>query len=126
FGPLRLGSSPTQLLQAAGQPSRRVDRSFRWCSSLRKAKGARRPGVAVVFDQQGQAAFIATTAGGKGKPKRARKLGRGLFVVRKGKGGDRIWGYRKGKLRFRAVAAPGIAAKPGRALAAFRASGLGK
>ena len=126
FGPLRLGSAPAQLLRAAGQPGRRVERSFRWCSTRRKAKGARSSGVAVVFDQQGQATFIATTAGGKGKPKRAKKLGRGLFVARKGKGGDRIWGYRKGKLRFTAVATPRIAAKPGRALAAFRASGLGR
>jgi microsomal dipeptidase-like Zn-dependent dipeptidase len=126
FGPLRLGSTPVQLLQAAGQPSQRVDRSFRWCSSRRKAKGARSSGVSVVFDQQEQAAFVATTASGKGKPKRAKKLGRGLFVARKGKGGDRLWGYRKGKLRFSAVATPRIAAKPGRALAAFRASGLAR
>jgi microsomal dipeptidase-like Zn-dependent dipeptidase len=126
FGPLRLGGDPAQLLKAAGQPSQRVGNTFNWCSTRRKAKGARRAGAAVVFDQQGQAAFIATTASGKGKPKRAKKLGRGLFVARKGKGGDRIWGYRKGKLRFTAVATPRIAAKPGRALAAFRASGLGK
>lgn len=126
FGPLRLGGNPAQLLQAAGQPSQRVERTFRWCSTRRKAKGARHSGVAVVFDDQGQAAFVASTASGKGKPKRAKKLGRGLFVARKGKGGDRIWGYRKGKLRFTAVATPRIAAKPGRALAAFRASGLGK
>ena len=124
FGPLRLGSSPQQVLLAAGQPSQRVASSFRWCSSRGKARGARSAGAAVVFDEQGKATFIASTAAGKGKPKRAKKLGKGLFVARKGRGGDRVWGYRKGKLRFTAVASPRIAAKAGRVKAALRASGL--
>ncbi|HEV2789956.1 MAG TPA: Coagulation factor 5/8 type domain-containing protein [Solirubrobacterales bacterium] len=124
FGPLRLGRGPEQTLLAAGQPARRVGRSFRWCSSRGKARGARSAGVAVLFGPDGKAALIAGTAAGKGKPKRAEKLGRGLFVVRKGPGGDRVWGYRKGKLRFTAVAAPRLAAKPGRFKAALRATGL--
>ncbi len=124
LGALRLGQTPKQTLLAAGQPSQRVASSFRWCSSRGKARGARGAGVAVVFDQQGQAAFIVSTAAGKGKPKRAKKLGRGLFVARKGPGGDRVWGYRKGKLRFTAVASPRVAAKAGRVKAALRASGL--
>lgn len=126
FGPLRLGHSPAQVLLAAGQPSRRVGSSFSWCSNRHKAKGARRAGAAVVFDQQGEAAFVASTARSAGKPRGAKKLGRGLFVVRKGPGGDRVWGYRKGKLRFTAVATPAIAAKAGRTIAAFRASGLAR
>ncbi|HEU5063249.1 MAG TPA: Coagulation factor 5/8 type domain-containing protein [Solirubrobacterales bacterium] len=126
FGPLRLGHSPGRILRAAGQPSSRIAHSFNWCSNRRKAKGARRAGAAVVFDQEGKAVFIASTTSGKGKPKRARKLGRGLFVVRKGPGGDRVWSYRKGKLRFIAVATPAIAAKAGRTIAAFRASGLAR
>jgi microsomal dipeptidase-like Zn-dependent dipeptidase len=124
FGPLRLGRSPEQTLLAAGQPGRRADRSFRWCSTRGKARGARSAGVAVLFGADGKASLIAGTAAGKGKPKRAKKLGRGLFVVRKGSGGDRVWGYRKGKLRFTAVAAPRLAAKAGRLEAAFRAAGL--
>jgi microsomal dipeptidase-like Zn-dependent dipeptidase len=124
FGPLKLGRTPQQTLLAAGQPQRRVNRSFRWCSMRAKAKGAKESGVAVVFGAGEKAAFIATTANGKGKPKRAKKLGRGLFVVRKGPGGDRVWGYRKGKLRFRAVTAPKLAKKAGRLRAAFRATGL--
>ncbi|HEX6152759.1 MAG TPA: hypothetical protein VFZ19_04470, partial [Solirubrobacterales bacterium] len=124
LGPLKLGRTPQQTLLAAGQPQRRVKRSFRWCSTRAKARGAKESGVAVVFGAGEKAAFIATTANGKGKPKRAKKLGRGLFVVRKGPGGDRVWGYRKGKLRFRAVAAPKVAKKPGRLRAAFRETGL--
>jgi hypothetical protein len=124
FGPLKLGRTAQQTLLAAGQPQRRVNRSFRWCSTRAKAKGAKESGVAVVFDAGERAAFIATTANGQGKPKRAKKLGRGLFAVRKGPGGDRIWGYRKGKLRFRAVVAPELAKKAGRLQAAFREAGL--
>ncbi|HKO36837.1 MAG TPA: Coagulation factor 5/8 type domain-containing protein [Solirubrobacterales bacterium] len=124
FGPLKLGHTPQQTLLAAGQPQRRVKRSFRWCSTRAKAKGAKESGVAVVFGSGERTAFVATTASGKGKPKRAQKLGRGLFVVRKGPGGDRVWAYRKGKLRFRAVAAPKLAKKTGRLRAAFRETGL--
>jgi microsomal dipeptidase-like Zn-dependent dipeptidase len=124
FGPLKLGRTPQQTLLAAGQPQRRMNRSFRWCSTRAKAKGAKESGIAVVFGSGERAAFIATTANGKGKAKRARKLGRGLFVVREGPGGDRVWGYRKGKLRFRAVAAPKLAKKAGRLRAAFREAGL--
>ncbi len=124
LGPLALGRSPEQTLLAAGQPQRRVKRSFRWCATGAKARGAQEAGVAAVFDGGEKAAFIATTTAGKGKPKGARKLGRGLFVVRKGPGGDRIWAYRKGKLRFRAVSSPRLAKKAGRIRSAFRASGL--
>jgi microsomal dipeptidase-like Zn-dependent dipeptidase len=124
FGPLQLGRDAEQTLIVGGQPQRRVERSFLWCAAKRKAKGARESAVAVVFDEAGQAAFVATTAAGKAKPKRAKKLGRGFFVVRKGPGGDRVWAYRKGKLRFRAVAAPRLAKKAGRLQAAFRQSGL--
>jgi hypothetical protein len=124
FGPLQLGRTAQQTLFAAGQPQQRLNRSFRWCSTRAKAKGAQEAAVAIVFDAGGKAVFVATTVAGKGKPKRAKKLGRGLFVVRKGSGGDRIWGYRKGKLQFRAVATPRLAAKAGRLRAALRESGL--
>ncbi|HST70342.1 MAG TPA: Coagulation factor 5/8 type domain-containing protein [Solirubrobacterales bacterium] len=124
FGPLKLGQTPEQTLLAAGQPQRRVNRSFRWCSTRARAKGAKESGVAVVFDAGERAAFIATSANGKGKPKRAKKLGRGLFVALEGPGGDRVWSYREGKLRFRAVAAPKLAKKAGRLRAAFREAGL--
>jgi hypothetical protein len=124
LGPLRLGRTAEQTLFAAGQPQQRVKRSFRWCSTRKKAKGAQEAAVAVVFDAGDKAVLVATTAAGKAKPKQAKKLGRGLFVVRKGPGGDRVWGYRKGKLQFRAVTAPWLAKKAGLLRAAFRESGL--
>lgn len=125
FGPLRLGQQPQQILLAAGQPQRRAGRSFLWCSTRPKAKGAAAAGTAVVFDSAGKAAFVASTAAAKPKPRRARKLGKDLFVVRRGPGGDRVWAYRRGKLRFTAVVAPRLARKAGPLRATFRQSGLG-
>jgi microsomal dipeptidase-like Zn-dependent dipeptidase len=136
-GPLQLGRGYETTLRAAGQPSRRVGTSFRWCSTRGKAKGAKSAAVAVVFDQAGKASFVVSTAAGKGKPKvakkkgqgkkskaRVKKLGPGLFVARKGGGGDRLWGYRKGKLRFTAVATPQIASKAKYVRAALREAGV--
>ncbi|HYH53326.1 MAG TPA: Coagulation factor 5/8 type domain-containing protein [Solirubrobacterales bacterium] len=124
FGPLQLGRTPEQTLFAAGQPQQRLNRAFRWCSTRTKAKGAQEAAVAIVFDSGGKAAFVATTTAGKAKPKRAEKLGKGLFVARQGRGGDRVWGYRKGKLQFRAVAAPRLAQDAGTLRALLRESGL--
>jgi microsomal dipeptidase-like Zn-dependent dipeptidase len=125
FGPLRLGQEPQVTLLAAGQPSRRAGDSFSWCTTRAKARGAKAAGAAVVFDQAGKAELIVSTATGKGKPKGAKKLGPGLFVKRKGPGGDRVWGYRKGKLRFTAVARPDVARGSKPFKAALRESGIG-
>jgi hypothetical protein len=126
FGPLRLGREPQQTLLAAGQPTQRVANSFRWCTSGRgKARAARSAGVAAVFSSAGEVEFVVSTVAGKGKPKHVKKLGPGLFVKRKGGGGDRVWGYRKGKLRFTAVATPRIAHKAKLVKAALREAGVG-
>jgi microsomal dipeptidase-like Zn-dependent dipeptidase len=124
FGPLRLGRGPDETLLAAGQPSSRAGQSFRWCTAGASAKGAKSGGVAVVFDPAGRTELVVSAAAGNGKPRGAKKLGPGLFVKRKGPGGDRLWGYRKGKLRFTAAADPRIAAKAGRVKAALRQAGL--
>jgi hypothetical protein len=125
FGPLRLGRGPEATLLAAGQPSRRIDRSFRWCTTRQKAKGAKHAGVAAVFDASGKMELLVSSGAGKGKPKGAKKLAPGIFVKRKGPGGDRVWGYRKGKLRFTALARPDVAHKAGPFKAALRESGIG-
>ncbi|HEU5253785.1 MAG TPA: Coagulation factor 5/8 type domain-containing protein [Solirubrobacterales bacterium] len=124
FGPLRLGQEATATLMAAGQPSRRAGDAFVYCSTRERARGARSAGVAAVFDG-GRVSFVASTAAAKRRPQAAKPLGRGYFVARRGPGGDRVWSYRKGKLRFTAVAAPALARDPERLRAAFRASGLG-
>ncbi|HEV7770391.1 MAG TPA: Coagulation factor 5/8 type domain-containing protein [Solirubrobacterales bacterium] len=136
FGALQLGRDPQETLLAGGQPNQRTGRSFRWCSSRGKARGAASAGAAIVFDQAGRVEFVVSTAAGKGKPKlrkskakgkartQVKRLGPGLFVDRRGKGGDLIWGYRKGKLRFSAVATPRIAHKAKLVKATLREAGV--
>jgi microsomal dipeptidase-like Zn-dependent dipeptidase len=124
FGPLRLGRGPDQTLMAAGQPQRRANNSFSWCASSAKAGGAEKSGVAVVFDDAGRTELVVSTAAGKAKPEGATKLGPGLFVDRKGPGGDRVWGYRSGNLRFSAVADPQLAQGAELVKAALREAGI--
>jgi len=124
FGELRLGRDPHEVLLAAGQPGTRAGHAYRWCSSRGKARGAKAAAAAIVFGEDGAADLVVSTAAGKGKPKRAKKLGKGLFAKRKGPGGDRVWGYRKGKLRFSAVVAPKLARKAKTFRAALRQAGI--
>jgi microsomal dipeptidase-like Zn-dependent dipeptidase len=65
FGPLRLGRGPEQTLRAAGQPRRRVGRSFRWC--LTAASGRPRGRAAVVFGPGERAILVASAIRRKGK-----------------------------------------------------------
>jgi hypothetical protein len=124
FGALRLGRGPQQTLIAAGQPAARTGEAFRWCTRGRdRAKGAKRAMVAAVFDR-GEVVMVVATTAGKGKPKRARKLGKGLFVDSRGRGGDRVWGYRKGRLRFTAAVVPRLARQATTVQAALRAAGV--
>ena len=125
FGPLRLGRGQQQTLLSAGQPSERVGNSYRWCTTgAGRAKAAKRPSAAVAFDDSGKVEMVVSTTAGKGKTAGARKLGQGMFVDFKGRGGDRVWGYRKGRLRFTAVVVPRIAKKAKLMQAALREAGV--
>jgi hypothetical protein len=75
FGPLRLGRSAKRILLAAGQPQRRVGRSFRWCAVT--ASGRRRGSVVVVFDARGKAALIRPRRTCARGPRPARQAERG-------------------------------------------------
>jgi microsomal dipeptidase-like Zn-dependent dipeptidase len=125
FGPLRLGRGPDQTLMAAGQPQRRTGSSFSWCASSATAEGADKSSVAVVFDEAGGTELVVSTAAGEAKPGDAVELGPGLFVDRTGPGGDRVWGYRNGNLRFTAVADPDVASTAERVEAALGESAIG-
>jgi len=125
FEPLRLGRDAEQTLLVAGQPRRRAQSSFSWCATGESAPAAQRAGVAVVFDQTGHSEFIVSTVAAQGKPEEATKLAPGLFVDRRGPGGDRLWGYRKGKLHFTAVADPRLTREAGPVKALQRKTGIG-
>jgi microsomal dipeptidase-like Zn-dependent dipeptidase len=123
FGPLRLGQGAAGTLLAAGQPERRFERTFRWCSTRPPAPGVEEAAVATLFDETGRASLIAGTSAGEGRPKAARKVAPGLFVLPEANG-SRIWLYRDGKLRLLALATSELAADAGRLSAALRATGL--
>lgn len=125
FGPLQLGRGTEATLMAAGQPAQRVGDAFVYSTDRAKANGAMRAGAAVVFDDSGKAELIVSTTTGKARPGAAKELAPGIFVDRRGPGGDRVWGYRKGKLRFTAVARPEVAREAGTFKAELRRSNLG-
>jgi len=107
LGRIRLGLTPDALLRGAGQPQRRT-RSWRYC-----AGGG--GNVVAVFTPGGRVGLVASsgrghTAGGTGPGVRvthrlraARRIGGGLLAR-----GRFVYGVRKGRVRFVAVAAPSI------------------
>jgi microsomal dipeptidase-like Zn-dependent dipeptidase len=123
FGPLRLGKMVEETLLAAGQPQSREGDTFTWCASGAAAPAAEDASVVAVFDGVGRTQLVASTAAGEGKPSGAVGLGHGLFVERSDSG-DRIWGYRDGRLRFSATADPSLARDTARLEAALRDAGV--
>ena len=110
-----------RVLQRAGQPRQRVERSYRWCVDVkRKDPGAR---AAAVFTKRGRVGLVASTARGHrirglgpNRPagnaiRQFESLGGGLYVKRR-RGGlpTRVYGVRKGRIAFTGLAAPRIAA----------------
>ncbi|HEX5762642.1 MAG TPA: Coagulation factor 5/8 type domain-containing protein [Solirubrobacterales bacterium] len=122
FGPLRLGLGAEQTLRIAGQPARRAASSFSWCATGESAPGADDAGVAVVFGEAGRTELVLSTAAAEGRPPGAVSLGHGLFVER-GDSGDRLWGYRNGRLRFTAAADPALTGEAAALAAALREAG---
>ena len=115
---LRLHSSPKQLLRRAGQPARRVGRSYRYCI---KGKANRKARLAAVFTPRGRVGLVASTkrgntARGVGVGASSRRLkGRtkafGSNVRVRSAGGRKtlVYGVRNGKVRYVAVATRSVA-----------------
>ena len=128
---VRLGDDPERALRRSGQPDRRPARSFRWCVE-------REPRASVVagFSPQGRVAVVGSTArrhtaAGVGTGASARRLGsrvrafgRGVRV-RPARGGRMfVYGVRRGKVSFVAVAARSASRTPAGLRSALRAAGL--
>jgi hypothetical protein len=110
-GRVRLGMTRSRLRRRLPAPRRRSRRSWRWC-----VKGGRGT-VSVAFTRPGKVAVVATTARGhrvgrirpgtraarvrRAYPRR-RRLGRGL--VRPSRRSLRLFGIRRGRVRFVGVA----------------------
>jgi hypothetical protein len=90
-GPIRVGEATQPLLYAAGQPSARPGRSYRYCVS------GRRGGIAATFSRRGRVAMIVSTArgysaGSIGVGSRVGRLRRSARALQRGPG---IWTSRR-------------------------------
>jgi hypothetical protein len=131
---VRLGATPEQTLRSAGQPGTR-QRAWRWC--VKGPNSPRSVGVtAAVFTPQERVGLLSSTAPGHkalgygrgarvGRiAARTRPFGRGLRT-RRMRGGTRlVFGVRRGRITFTAVAAPAVARTPARLRGYLRLAGL--
>ena len=133
MGEIRIRMSPEQLLRSAGQPERRIARTWTYCAD--GSKGGR---VRVAFTSGGHVALVGSTArlhrsDGVGAGSRASRIrrssrayGRGVRLRRKatGSGNRVVYGVRKGKVTFVAVASQTAARTPKRLAAYLRLARL--
>jgi hypothetical protein len=128
FRRLRLGATPKQLLMRAGQPLRRK-RTWTYCVKGKKNRKAR---AAAVFTRTGKVGLVMSNARlhkgtrlGRGARVRrlsgTRRVSGGLRVRRIGRRGAKlVYGVRRGRVRYVAVAARSVARKPKRLRAFLR------
>ncbi len=110
IGRVRLGMTRASLLRRLPAPRRRTKRSWRWC--VKGSKGT----VSATFDRRGRVALVAATASTYGNRRvrpgsrtsvlrraypRGRAVGRTLF--RANRRSPRLFGVRRGRVRFIAV-----------------------
>ena len=133
IGKVRLGQSPRGVLESAGQPAARAGRIYRYCVG---AGRNRRGEVIVVFTSGERSGLVVSTAPGHrledvrpGSPVarlrgRARSIGSGLWV-RRGRGGTTVvYGVRKGRVQFVAIARGSVGSKRSTLLRHLRLAGL--
>ncbi len=132
LGRARVGLSTPAFLRRAGQPAVRRGRVYRYCVTGPRNRRAK---VVTVFTRGERAGLVASTAGGHtalkvGKGDRSkrlrgkvRRLGRGLLVRRAGSRRI-VYGVRKGRVRYVAVAAKSVASSRKRLRAYLRLAGL--
>jgi hypothetical protein len=113
IGRLRLGYNADTLLRRAGQPRVRGARSWTWCLTRKKNSGKK---LVAALDRKGKVQLIGSNSIGhrinrvrpgvrstrlRGK---ARRVGKGLYVRKAGKRARFVYGVRKGRVSFVAVA----------------------
>ena len=133
LGEIRLGMNPEQLLRSAGQPRSRPGRLWTWC-----AGGTRGGAVKALLTQDGRVELVASTAPlhryaavGRGSRvtrslrRRTRAVGSALRVRSAGRSRNRVvYGVRRGRVTFVAVASRSTASSPARLRAALRSANL--
>jgi hypothetical protein len=113
LGRLRLGDSTDRLLRRGGQPKVRGNRAWTWCALRKKNRGKK---VVAALTRKGKVALVGSSAQGhrglrirvgvkanrlRGK---ARKFGKGVYIRKAGKRARFVYGVRKGRVSFVAVA----------------------
>jgi hypothetical protein len=144
LGRQRLGLDPEAFLRRAGQPVSRRGRVFRYCV---QGRGNRRSKarLAAVFTPTGKVGMLVSNARGHGTIWRRRgsgplRISRGASVrtlsgraqrvsrrlyVRRGHGGVRfVYGVRRGRVRYVAVASRSVGRSPQRLRAYLRLAGV--
>ncbi|WP_354697738.1 hypothetical protein DSM112329_03378 [Paraconexibacter sp. AEG42_29] len=130
IGLLRFGATAEDLLRGAGQPQRRVGRTFTYC--VRGKAGGR---LRAVITPGGTVGLLVSTAprhrvagvgrGSRGSAIRAsRPFGPGLRVKPAGRGRTYVYGVRTGRVRFAGVADKGVASSPAALRGYLRHAGL--
>ena len=135
LGKVRLNAPHARLLRSAGQPVSRGARVWRWCV---RGKKNRRTKVIAVLSRRAKVGLVASTVRGHmawgvgpgssarrlGGRARTRALGRGLHVRRLGRNTRLVYGTRRGKIRFAAVATRSVAGSRATLLKHLRLAGL--
>jgi hypothetical protein len=113
LGRLRLRYDTARLLRRSGQPRVRGSRAWTWCARRKKNKTSK---VVAALDRKGRVQLIGSTSIGhralrirtgvkaKRLRGRARKFGKGTYVRNAGKRARFVYGVRKGRVSFVAVA----------------------
>jgi hypothetical protein len=113
MGGLRLRNSTAQLLRRGGQPRVRGKRAWTWCV---RGKRNRHRKVAAALTRGGEVALVGSNAKGADArrirvgdsaerlERRALRIGSGLFVRSAGPRARFVYGVRRGRVRFVAVA----------------------
>ena len=115
IGRLGVGLTRRRLLRQAPAPRRRTARSWRWC--IKGSSGS----VRAAFTRRGHVGLLVSTGprhGNRGvrpgapaarlaRYPRRRALGRGVFAA-----GTRVFGTRRGRVRFTGVASRALIARP--------------
>jgi microsomal dipeptidase-like Zn-dependent dipeptidase len=130
---VNLGLGHRALLRHAGQPQQRRGRVWRWCVNGRRIGRVR---VTAVLSAGGRSVLVATNARGHRAAKvgvgdrlrrvrsRAKPFGRGLWIRPAGAGRSFIYGTRRGRVAFAAVATRAAAKNPATARRHLRLGGV--
>jgi hypothetical protein len=121
LGRLRLRYNSDQLLRRGGQPTVRGDRVWRWCARRAKNRGKK---IVAALDRKGRVQLVGSNAHGHRTSRaglrmrvglRSRKLrgkvrrfGKRTFIRRAGRRARFVYGVRRGRVSFVAVATRGV------------------